>query len=389
MRRGAAIAVSGLVLVAAFALINYFWPGTGPSDIGAFVGHAVHGGGRHPAAEDRLQRGLADRELVRAWWSRSARRRTGVLMLAGPAAAGRWRAAYQEVPLLRPVLTAIWLAGVLGWLADDSGVIVAARPAVRAAAGHRAGRPAWRPATRRGARPELPAGTQARPTGAGGLTCDVTPGKAERPPGTAQTGRTGCSIRCRRVIAGPFLRLLARPKSSEPEHIPASGGAILASNHLSIVDSIFLPLMLAAPVTFAAKSEYFTGTRLIDRATGAYLRATKQLSVDRAGARAAQDMLEAALGLLREGALFGIYPEGTRSPDGRLYRGRTGIGWLALHAGVPVLPVAMIGTDRVLPPGHKIPRPGRIEIRIGEPLTSRQYRDQPAGARQRRAVTER
>ena len=103
---------------------------------------------------------------------------------------------------------------------------------------------------------------------------------------------------------------------------------ILASNHLSIVDSIFLPLVVSRPVTFAAKSEYFTGTRLIDRVTAMYMRATNQLSVDRAGARAAQDMLEAALGGLRGGALFGIYPEGTRSPDGRLYRGRTGsAGW--------------------------------------------------------------
>ncbi len=191
-----------------------------------------------------------------------------------------------------------------------------------------------------------------------------------------------------RVLAGPFLRLLARPEVIGAGHIPASGGAILASNHLSIVDSIFLPLMLPRPVTFAAKSEYFTGTRLIDRATSAYLRATKQLSVDRAGARAAQDMLDAALGLLREGALFGIYPEGTRSPDGRLYRGRTGIGWLALNAGVPVLPVAMIGTDRVLPPGHKIPRPSRIEVRIGAPMNLQAYQGQPAGARQRRAVTD-
>ena len=194
--------------------------------------------------------------------------------------------------------------------------------------------------------------------------------------------------RVSRVLAGPFLRLLAQPEVTGAEHIPASGGAILASNHLSVVDSIFLPFMLERPVTFAAKSEYFTGTRLRDKAVGAYLRATNQLSVDRAGARAAQDMLQAALGLLREGALFGIYPEGTRSPDGRLYRGRTGIGWLALHSGVPVIPVAMIGTERILPPGHRFPRPGHIGIRIGEPMTFQAYRDAPAGARQRRAVTD-
>jgi 1-acyl-sn-glycerol-3-phosphate acyltransferase len=191
-----------------------------------------------------------------------------------------------------------------------------------------------------------------------------------------------------RVIAGPFLRALARPEVIGAENIPASGPAIMASNHLSVVDSIYLPLMVARPVTFAAKSEYFTGTRLRDRAVGAYLRSTNQLSTDRAGARAAQDMLDAALQLLKDGQLFGIYPEGTRSPDGRLYRGRTGVGYLALNSGAPVIPVAMIGTDRMLPPGARIPRPGRIGIRIGKPLTFDQYRDGPAGARQRRAITD-
>lgn len=191
-----------------------------------------------------------------------------------------------------------------------------------------------------------------------------------------------------RVLAGPILHLLWRPEVTGLEHIPASGGAILASNHLSIVDSVFLPLMISRPVTFAAKSEYFTGTRLVDRITGTYLRATKQLSVDRAGARAAQDMLESALGLMRDGALFGIYPEGTRSPDGRLYRGRTGIGWLALSSGLPVIPVAMIGTDRVLPPGSKIPRVSRIRVKIGAPLTFEALQARGTGARQRRAVTD-
>ena len=191
-----------------------------------------------------------------------------------------------------------------------------------------------------------------------------------------------------RAFAGPVLRLLWRPEVIGTEHIPASGGAILASNHLSIVDSVFLPLMVDRPVTFAAKSEYFTGTRLIDRAAGAYLRATKQLSVNRSEARAGQDMLEAALRLLKGGDLFGIYPEGTRSPDGRLYRGRVGIGWLALNSGLPVLPVAMSGTDRVLPPGRKIPRVTKIGITIGKPMTFEQYQDLPSPARQRRAITD-
>jgi 1-acyl-sn-glycerol-3-phosphate acyltransferase len=191
-----------------------------------------------------------------------------------------------------------------------------------------------------------------------------------------------------RVVAGPLLKAFARPDVVGMEHIPASGGAIIASNHLSIVDSIYLPLMVQRPVTFAAKAEYFTGTRPQDRLIGAYLRATNQLSTDRASARAGQDMLEAALAKLQAGELFGIYPEGTRSPDGRLYRGRTGVGWLALHSGAPVVPVAMVGTDKILPPGHRVPRPGRISIIVGEPLTFAEFRDQPAGARQRRAVTD-
>ena len=183
-----------------------------------------------------------------------------------------------------------------------------------------------------------------------------------------------------RVVAGPLLHVLWRPKVTGMEHIPAAGGAILASNHLSVVDSIFLPLMLDRPLTFAAKSEYFTGTGVPQRLTGAYMRATKQLSVDRDSSRAAQDMLDAALALLRSGQLFGIYPEGTRSPDGKLYRGRTGVGWLALNSGLPVIPVAMVGTDRVLPPGSAVPRLHQVSIRIGKPLTFDAYQGDTARA---------
>lgn len=194
--------------------------------------------------------------------------------------------------------------------------------------------------------------------------------------------------RLSRLVAGPFLRLLAQATVTGAEHVPPAGAAIIASNHLSVIDSIYLPLLLARPVSFAAKSEYFTGTRLRDRLVGAYLRSTNQLSTDRGGGRAAQGMLDAALAHLSSGELFGIYPEGTRSPDGRLYRGRTGVGYLALHSGAPVIPVAMVGTDRVLPPGHRVPRPGRIEIRIGAALDFAEFRGQPTGARQRRAVTD-
>jgi 1-acyl-sn-glycerol-3-phosphate acyltransferase len=194
--------------------------------------------------------------------------------------------------------------------------------------------------------------------------------------------------RVSRVLAGPILHLLWRPSVTGGAHVPKTGGAILASNHLSLVDSIFLPLVLTRPVTFAAKSEYFTGTRPGQRFAAAYLRATKQLSVDRADTRSAQQTLQAALSLLRAGELFGIYPEGTRSPDGRLYRGRTGVGWLALASGLPVIPVAMVGTDRVLPPGHSVPSLHRVVIRVGEPLTFEAYRDHRPAAQARRAITD-
>jgi 1-acyl-sn-glycerol-3-phosphate acyltransferase len=192
-----------------------------------------------------------------------------------------------------------------------------------------------------------------------------------------------------KLILGPGLRLLARTEVIGKENVPERGGAILASNHLSVLDSAYLPLLLERPVIFAAKSEYFTGTRPVERIAGMYLRATKQLSVDRTAARAGQEMLEAALKRVQDGELFGIYPEGTRSPDGKLYRGRTGVGWLALRSGAPVIPVAMIGTDRLMPPGRVVPRPGRIQIRIGHPLRFDEYIGQPAGARQRREVTDR
>jgi 1-acyl-sn-glycerol-3-phosphate acyltransferase len=172
-----------------------------------------------------------------------------------------------------------------------------------------------------------------------------------------------------RIVAGPFLRGLWRPEVTGAEHVPATGGAILASNHLSILDSVFLPFMLKRPVTFTAKSEYFTSRHPAMRLMGTYLRATGQIPVDRDGARAAHQTLEAALALLRQGQLFGIYPEGTRSPDGRLYRARPGVGWLAMNSGLPVIPVAMMGTDKVLPPGQSVPRLGKVRIRIGKPMT--------------------
>jgi 1-acyl-sn-glycerol-3-phosphate acyltransferase len=167
---------------------------------------------------------------------------------------------------------------------------------------------------------------------------------------------------------GPILRTLGRPRVTGLDHIPASGPAIIASNHLSFIDSMYLPLVLSRPLVFPAKAEYFSAKGPLGRLWAAYLRSTNQLEINRGDSRSAQATLEAAAEILRAGQLFGFYPEGTRSPDGRLYRGRAGVGWLALNTGAPVIPVAMLGTRKMLPPGAPLPRPTKIEVRIGKPL---------------------
>ena len=175
------------------------------------------------------------------------------------------------------------------------------------------------------------------------------------------------------VVLGPILRLLFRPWVEGEENIPEDGAAIFASNHLSFSDSIFLPLMLPRRMTFLAKSDYFTGRGLKGRLTAAFFKGVGQLPVDRSGGKAGEAALSSGLKVLRRGELLGIYPEGTRSPDGRLYRGRTGVARMALEAAVPVLPVAMIGTDKAQPTGKKVPRIMRIGIRIGAPLDFSRY----------------
>ncbi len=194
--------------------------------------------------------------------------------------------------------------------------------------------------------------------------------------------------RLSRIVAGPFLHAFGRPRVTGSENIPPSGGAILAANHLSAIDSVYLPYMVDRPVTFSAKIEYFSARGPAARLLARYMKATNQLSIDRDGARAAQETLEAALERLRAGQLFGIYPEGTRSPDGRLYRGRPGVAWLALKSGLPVIPVGMMGTREVLPPGSVVPRPGRIEVRIGKPLTFDPSLADAPPAKARRLITE-
>jgi 1-acyl-sn-glycerol-3-phosphate acyltransferase len=178
---------------------------------------------------------------------------------------------------------------------------------------------------------------------------------------------------CKYVLVGPLLRLFFRPRVEGIENLPQEGPAILASNHLSFSDSIFLPLMAPRHITFLAKSDYFTGRGVKGRLTAFFFRGLGQVPLDRSGGNASQAAIETGTRILREGELLGIYPEGTRSPDGRLYRGKTGVARMALEAGVKVIPVAMINTDRIQPPGKIIPKIMRAGIRIGEPLDFSRY----------------
>jgi 1-acyl-sn-glycerol-3-phosphate acyltransferase len=175
------------------------------------------------------------------------------------------------------------------------------------------------------------------------------------------------------VVLGPILKLLFRPWVEGMENLPADGPAILASNHLSFSDSIFLPLMAPRRITFLAKADYFTGRGVKGFLTKGFMKGAGQVPIDRSGGRASEAALKTGMKILGQGELLGIYPEGTRSPDGRLYRGKTGIARMALEAGVPVIPVAMINTFDIQPPGKVIPRIMRVGIRIGEPLDFSRY----------------
>ena len=174
-------------------------------------------------------------------------------------------------------------------------------------------------------------------------------------------------------VLGPWIRLLFRPVVEGRANLPRRGAAILAGNHLSFCDSIFLPLVVRRRVTFVAKQEYFTGTGIKGRLKKLFFTSTGTIPVDRSGGQAARAAIDTGLRVLRSGKLFGIYPEGTRSPDGRLYRGKTGVARLALEAGVPIIPVAMLNTDEIQPIGRILPRIRRARIRIGAPLDFSRY----------------
>jgi len=170
------------------------------------------------------------------------------------------------------------------------------------------------------------------------------------------------------IFMGPLLSLLGRPKTQGLEYVPDSGPVILASNHLAVADSFYLPLVVKRRITFLAKAEYFTGTGIKGWFTRWFYTAAGQVPIDRTDADSARAALTTAERIVGQGKLLGMYPQGTRSPDGRLYKGKTGLARLALESGVQVIPVAMVGTDVVNPPGSKMWRFGRVEVRFGKPM---------------------
>ncbi|MFH8976863.1 lysophospholipid acyltransferase family protein [Streptomyces sp. NPDC017890] len=184
------------------------------------------------------------------------------------------------------------------------------------------------------------------------------------------------------VLLGPLLRVVFRPRIEGLDHVPASGAAIVAGNHLSFSDHFLMPAVLRRRITFLAKAEYFTGPGLKGRLTAFFFRSAGQIPVDRSGKEAGQAAIREGLGVLGKDELLGVYPEGTRSHDGRLYKGKVGVAVMALRAGVPVVPCAMIGTFEAQPPGRKIPKLHPVVIRFGEPLDFSRY----AGLEREKAV---
>jgi len=174
------------------------------------------------------------------------------------------------------------------------------------------------------------------------------------------------------VLIGPFLRMF-RPRYIGAENVPEEGPAILASNHLSYADWLFMPLKLPRQVTFVAKAEYFTTPGLKGRLQKFFFASSGQVPIDRTGATAAEGALISAQKVLARGELFGIYPEGTRSHDGKLYRGRTGIARIALTTKAPVIPIAVLRTDELAPPGKVFGRLVRPVVVFGKPLDFSRY----------------
>ena len=186
----------------------------------------------------------------------------------------------------------------------------------------------------------------------------------------------------------PVIKAVWRPTVTGLDNIPRTGGVILASNHLSFIDSVAIPIVVPRKVVFLAKSDYFTGTGIKGTATRLWFEGIDMLPVDRDDTTSALGSLDTALGVLQQGDAFGIYPEGTRSRDGRLYRGRTGVAHLALTAGVPVVPVGLAGTQEIQPVGSRRPRLAKVTVTFGKPLSFSGRYDGVSLGRARREVTD-
>ncbi|MGH3520408.1 MAG: lysophospholipid acyltransferase family protein [Haloechinothrix sp.] len=191
-----------------------------------------------------------------------------------------------------------------------------------------------------------------------------------------------------RYLLSPLARLVYRPIVDGAHRVPMTGPLIIAANHLSAVDTAVIPIVTPRPVAFLSKAEYFEGNGIKGRLMASFLSALGYIPVDRGNAHAALGALDSATKVLESGGAFGIYPEGTRSRDGRLHRGRTGVAQLALTTGAPVVPVALFGTEKLLPVGKLIPRLHRITVRFGEPLEFSRYAGLDASPAVRRAVTD-
>lgn len=191
-----------------------------------------------------------------------------------------------------------------------------------------------------------------------------------------------------RHTLGPLSRLLFLAKVTGSHHVPRTGPVILASNHLSFIDSVFITLLAPREVSFLAKDSYFTGKGVRGALSRGFFRGIGAIPVSRGAGQAAQAALDSGLELLREGKAFAIYPEGTRSLDGRLYRGRTGVAWLALTSGAVVVPVALTGTQNVQPPGAKGIRLARVSIQFGKPLDLSRHGKADSGRARRNATDE-
>lgn len=191
------------------------------------------------------------------------------------------------------------------------------------------------------------------------------------------------------LVIPPVLKGVWRPRVRGLENVPSSGGVILASNHLSFADSVVIPAVVPRKVVFLAKSDYFTGTGVKGALSRAWFGGLGMLPVDREDTRSAMAALDTAREVLARGEAFGIYPEGTRSRDGRLYRGRTGVAELALSAGVPVVPVGLRGTENLQPVGTSLPRLATVHVSFGTPIRVGAEYDAVSRGRARRDLTDR